>query len=49
MENREYLDICPPYFNSDEFTVTLKPQEVKIVKYKLDPEGYGNNLYYNHN
>ena len=41
MKNRKYLEICPPYKNSDEFSVTVKPKTNKLVKFRMTADGQG--------
>jgi len=41
MVNHEHLTVCLPEKNSDEFSVTVKPSEVKVIKYKIGSAGNG--------
>lgn len=41
MKNREYLEICGDYGNSDRFEVEVRGESKEIVKYKITNEGSG--------
>jgi len=41
MKKHDYLTICPPETNSDQFSVTVGPKSVKLIKFKIDPAGGG--------
>lgn len=41
MKSHQFLKICRPEMNGDQFKVDVGPGNVKIVKYKMDPEGNG--------
>lgn len=45
MTKLQHLQICPPYHNTSQCDVEVKPKETKVVKYRILPEGNGGYSY----
>ncbi|KRX07616.1 hypothetical protein PPERSA_11165 [Pseudocohnilembus persalinus] len=47
LQQRQFLEICPPEIESSQFSLIIPPQSTRIVTYRAQAEGYGMHSYKN--